>query len=61
MQAIEVFTKFGLDCFKSDNKCELRETAMTYFADLSILLKEDISPVFNQVIDEILKTMNSED
>ena len=61
MQAIEVFTKFGLGCFSKDNKCELRETAMTYFSDLSVLLKEDIAPVFDQVLTEILRTMNAED
>ena len=33
---------------------------MTYFADLSILIREDIAPIFEQVIGEILKTCNSE-
>ena len=34
---------------------------MTYFSDLSALLKEDIAPVFDQVVNEILKTMNAEE
>ena len=61
MQAIEEFTKFGLECLKTTDKFELKETAMTYFSDLSILLKEDIAPVFDQVIASILLTMNRED
>jgi hypothetical protein len=60
-QAVDVFTKFGLECLKADNKYELRETAMTYFSDLSTLLKEDIAPVFDQVLNEIIKSMNAED
>lgn len=40
---------------------ELRETAFSYFADLACLIKEDMAPVFNQVMDEILKTMNADD
>jgi len=60
-KAIEVFTNFGLECLKSDNKFELRETAVTYFADLSLLIKEDIAPIFDTVLNEILKTMLAED
>jgi hypothetical protein len=29
----------------------LRETALSYFGDLAILLKEDINPIVNQVLD----------
>ena len=54
--AIEVFTQFGLECLKSDNKFELRETGITYFSDLSVLIKEDMAPVFDQVMVEIIKT-----
>lgn len=41
-EAIEIFTKFGLACLTQDaeRKLELRETAITYFSDLSILIKE---------------------
>ena len=34
---------------------------MSYFSDLSVLLKEDIAPVFDQVMAAILETMNQED
>ena len=55
-QAIEVFTAFGLECLKEDNKFELRETSISYFSDLTFLIKEEIAPVFDQVMTEILKT-----
>lgn len=60
-EAIEVFTQFGLECLKSDNKYELRETAISYFSDLSVLLKEDIAPVFETVMTEIIATCVKED
>ena len=60
-EAIEVFTQFGLECLKSDNKYELRETAISYFSDLSVLLKEDFAPVFETVITEIIATCVKED
>jgi hypothetical protein len=60
-EAIEVFTQFGLECLKSDNKYELRETAISYFSDLSLLLKEEIAPVFETVMNEIIKTCMQED
>ena len=59
--AIEVFTAFGLECLKEDNKFELRETSISYFSDLTVLLKEGIAPVFNQVMTEVLKTCMKED
>lgn len=56
------FTKFALQCLKQvGNKLELRETAVTYFADLTVLVKEDITEIFDEVMDEILKTCNTED
>jgi hypothetical protein len=61
-QAIEVFTAFGLECLKQDgNKLELKETAISYFSDLSILIKEEIAPIFDTVLNEIIKTMMAED
>ena len=60
-QAIEVFTAFGLECLKEDNKFELRETAISYFSDLTVLMKEEIAPVFDQVMTEVLKTCLKED
>lgn len=62
-KAIEAFTQFGMQCLSTegDNKYELRETSITYFADLSVFLKDDIAPVFDQVMTEILKTCNAVD
>lgn len=61
-QAIEVFTNFGLECLKQEkNKLELKETAISYFSDLACLIKEDMAPIFETVINEILKTMNADD
>ena len=62
-KAVEAFTQFGLQCLSTEgeNKYELRETAVTYFADLSVFLKDDIAPVFDQVMTEILKTCNAAD
>ena len=39
-KAIDAFTQFGLQCLGTDgeNKFELRDTAITYFSDLSILI-----------------------
>ena len=59
-QTLQVFTAFGLECLKGGSQYELRETAVTYFADLSVLLKEDIAPYFTQVMDEILKICSEE-
>jgi hypothetical protein len=62
-QAIDEFTKFALECLKQDtgNKLELRETAITYFSDLSVLIKEDMKPIFDEVMTEIIKTCVKED
>lgn len=52
-QTIKVFSDFAMSCLTqdSDSKLELRETALSYFGDLAILLKEDINPIANQVLD----------
>ena len=62
-QALDVFTQFGLQCLSTDgaNKFQLRDTAISYFSDLSILLGEEMAPVFDQVMTEILKTCNADD
>lgn len=61
-QAITEFTNFALECLKTnESKYELKETAFNFFADLSFLLKEDIGPVFEQVINAILEAVNAED
>lgn len=60
-EALEYFTKFGLQCLQSDGKYELKETAFTYFSDLSVLIREEMAPIFPQVLNSILATMNAED
>lgn len=40
---IEVFSNFAMEMLAHDNtKDELRETALSYFGDLAVLLKEEI-------------------
>lgn len=62
-KAIDAFTQFGMQCLSSEgaNKYELRETSITYFADLAVFLKDDIAPVFDTVMSEILKTCQASD
>ena len=56
------FTNFAMSCLKQEgNKLELRETAMTYFSDLAVLVKEEIADIFDEVVGEILKTCHAED
>jgi hypothetical protein len=60
--ALDAFIVFAKSCLKqNDNKYELRETAMTFFYELTDLLEEDIAPHFTEVITEVLKTCNKED
>lgn len=56
---IETFTKYGLQFLTESNKYELRETAISYFAELSRILKGDMAPIIDQVLTEILKTCKS--
>ena len=58
---IEVFTTFAMQMLAQDNtKDELRETALSYFGDLAVLMKEEIQPVIDQVLNEIIKTIKNE-
>jgi len=60
--ALDAFITFAKSCLKeNDNKYELRETAMTFFYELTDLLEEDIAPHFDEVMTELLKTCNKED
>lgn len=43
---IEVFTKYALE-FLAMDKFELRETAISYFAELVRILKGDMQPIIN--------------
>jgi hypothetical protein len=54
---VTTFTNFGAVHLSGGSKFELKETAITYFADLSVFLGDnDFAPYFDKVIEEILKT-----
>lgn len=56
---IELFTKLALEYIKEEGKYELRETAISYFAELSLLLKSELAPIIDVVLTEILKSCQS--
>jgi len=56
---IEVFTKYALE-FLALDKFELRETAISYFAELVRILKSEMQPIIDVVVSEILKSCKSE-
>lgn len=61
-QALEEFTKFGLECLaQEDSKLVLRETAIGYFSEISKILKSSMQPIFDTVINQIIKSLESDD
>lgn len=61
-QALEEFTKFGLECLvQKDSKLELRETAIGYFSEISKILKSEMQPIFDTVINQIIISLESEE
>jgi len=59
---LEMFTQFGLQCLKSDNKFEIKESAISYFSDLSVLAKNEIPmPIFEDVMAELFKVCMKDD
>jgi len=58
-ECIEVFTKYALEFLVMD-KFELRETAISYFAELVRILKSEMQPIIDTVLSEILKSCKSE-
>ena len=58
-ECIEVFTKYAIE-FLALDKYQLRETAISYFAELVRIMKAEMAPIINQVLDEILKSCKSE-
>lgn len=58
-ECIGVFTKYALE-FLAMDKFELRETAISYFAELVRILKGEMQPIFDTVLSEILKSCKSE-
>ena len=60
-EALEEFTKFGLECLaQEDAKFQLRETAIQYFTEISKVLKSEMAPIFNIILEQVLKTAASE-
>ena len=43
----------------SSDKFEIRETAISYFAELCRILKGDMAPIIDTVLTEILNTCKS--
>lgn len=60
MECIEVFTKHALTFIQEQNKFELRETAISYFAELSRIMKDDMAPIIEQVLTEVLSSCKSD-
>lgn len=58
-ECIEVFTKYALQFLTESNKFELRETAISYFAELARILKLEMAPIIDQVLTEVLNTCKS--
>ena len=57
-QALEEFTKFGLKCIQQkDTKLELRETSISYFSDISKILKSEFAPILDAVLKPILEVI----
>lgn len=46
-ECIEVFTKYALELLTQEDKYELRETAMSYFAELARILKSEMAPIIS--------------
>lgn len=62
MEAIEVFSQFGLQCLQQkDNKLQLREQAIGYFSEISKVLKSDMKPILKTVLEEVMKSLVSEE
>lgn len=61
-QALEEFTKFALECLnQEDAKLELRETALGYFSEIAKILKSGMAPIFETVLNQVIKSLESED
>lgn len=56
---IEVFTKYALRFLQEKSRYELRETSISYFAEICKILKNDMQPIIDQVITEILESCKS--
>ncbi len=59
-ECIETFTKQALVYLQEENKFELRETAVSYFAELCKILKDEMQPIIDQVVTQVLASCKSE-
>lgn len=46
-ECIETFTKYALQFLQEESKFELRETAISYFAELARILKGEMAPIID--------------
>ena len=61
-EALEEFTKFALECIQQqDSKLELRETSISYFSDISKILKSQFAPILDTVLQPILEVACTDD
>lgn len=57
-EALQEFTQFALECLKQeDSKQQLRETAIEYFSDICKVVKSEMAPIFETVLDQALKSL----
>jgi hypothetical protein len=62
IEALEEFTKFGLQCIQSaDSKFELKSTAIGYFSEICKIMKSQLAPIFNIVLDATILACESEE
>ena len=62
MLALEAFTKFGLECLEcGEQKYELKSTAIGYFSEICKILKSQLAPIFEVILNATIKAAESED
>ena len=61
-EALTEFTNFALECLEQkDSKFQLRETAISYFSEICKVLKSDMAPIFEKILNELGQSVASED
>lgn len=59
--ALEAFTKFGLQCIQSaEQKYELKSTAIGYFSEICKILKSQLAPIFEIILNSTIQACESE-
>ena len=46
-ECLETFTKYGLEFISEPNKYEMRETAISYFAEIAKILRGEMAPIID--------------